>query len=259
LVAVLVCILALAACGYLPRPFQPTEKSLPDIAEEEIGKRAGIFVQPIVGLEAEEAERLTEALVTALHAKDIAASRLAWSRASLRISAHPTESGELRWLLTAPNGEILFSSVEARNQVGAQRVAQLFADFLNPPAATASRLELIVPAVDGAPGDGRDALASAMRQALAAKGVTTINDLENGAYLVLGSVHVTSAKLVGQESVKVDWTVLAPDGARLGTVSQSNNVLAGTIDEHWGGVARIVAENGAEGVIAMLTRLGMLE
>ncbi len=76
---------------------------------------------------------------------------------------------------------------------------------------------------------------------------------------MLGSVHVTSAKLVGQESVKVDWTVLAPDGARLGTVSQSNNVLAGTIDEHWGGVARIVAENGAEGVIAMLTRLGMLE
>jgi len=260
LVAVLICILALAACGYLPRPFQPAEKSLPNIAEEEIGKRAGIFVQPIIGLEAGESKRLTKALVTSLHAQDVAASLLARSRASFRISAHPTESGELRWFLTAPNGEILFSSDEANDLAGARRAAQLFADFLNPPpAATASRLEIVVPAVDGAPGDGRNALTSAMRQALEAKGLATINDLEDASYLVLGSVHVTAAKLVGQERVKVDWTVLTPDGVRLGTVSQSNNVPVGTINERWGGVAWIVAENGAEGVVAMLTRLGVFE
>jgi len=258
LIAVLACIWALAACGHLPRPFQPADKSLPDIAEKEIGKRAGIFVQPIVGLEAEESEHLTEALVKTLHAEDVAASRLARNQASLSIFSYLTESGGLRWLLTAPDGEILFGSEGSRDLAGARRTARLLADFLQPPPAT-PRLALAVPAIDGAPGDGRDALASAMRQALAAKGFTAVEGLEDATYIVLGSVYVGAIQLIGQEKVEVDWTVLALDGLRLGTVSQSSNVPAGTLDGRWGAVARIVAENGAQGVVAMLTRLGVLE
>ena len=61
------------------------------------------------------------------------------------------------------------------------------------------------------------------------------------------------------QSVTVDWTVLAPDGARIGTVSQSNAVPAGSLDGAWGPVARAVAENGAQGIVAMLRRIGALE
>ena len=260
LVAILSCILTLAACGDLPRPFQPSDKSPPDIAEEEIGKRAGIFVQPIVDLKVEESERLTEALVTALQSEDVAANRLARNRASLRISAHPIKGGRLRWLLVAANGKILFSFEEARSQAGARRAAKFFANFLNSqPSAATYGLALFVPAIDGAPGDGQSALSKAMRQSLAARGFAIVDAIDDVSYLVLGSVHVTLAQLGGQETVKVDWTVLAPDGARLGTVSQSNNVPTGTLYGRWGAVARIVAENGAQGVVTILTRLGVLE
>jgi len=263
LLVVLACILGLAACGDLPRPFQPADKPLPDIAEEEVGSRAGVFVEAIAGLAEGESERLTEALVTALRSKDVAASRLAQNRASLRISARRGEAGGLRWSLTAPSGETLLGFDEVGGEAGAQRAARLFADFLNPappPTAVVSRLAIAVPPVDGAPGDGRSALAGAMRQALAAKGFATGGGLADAAYLVLGSVHVApAARAAGQETVSVDWAVLAPDGARLGTVSQSNNVPAGALDGRWGAVARVVAENGAQGVVAMLARLGVLE
>ncbi len=258
--AVLACILLLAACGDLPRPFQPAEKPLPDIAGDDVGSRAGVFVAPIAGLAAGESELLTEALVAALRAEDVAASRRAQNRASLRISARPAEEGGLRWLLTAPSGETLLGFDEAGGTAGAQRAARLFADFLNPAPPAPARLAIAVPPVDGAPGDGRGALAGAMRQALAARGLATGGGLADAAYIVLGSVHVAAAaKSAGQETVSVDWAVLAPDGARLGTVSQSNNVPAGALDGRWGAVARIVAENGAQGVVAMLARLGVLE
>lgn len=261
ILAVLTCILSLTACGDLPRPFQPTEKPLPRITGEEIATYAGVFVEPITSLPAYESERLTEALVVALRAKDIAASRRAQNRASLRISARPSKADVLRWSLTTHNGKTLLSFDEARGEADTRRTARLFADFLNSASpATAARLALAVPAVDGAPGDGRGALTSAMRQALASKGFAATGSLEDAAYLVLGSVHMTAtAESDGQERVSVDWTVLTPNGARLGTVSQSNSVPAGALDKRWGAVAQIVAENGAQGVVDMMTRLGVLK
>jgi hypothetical protein len=260
LLLALACAWALAACGQLPRPFQPEDKPLPDIAEAEVEARAGVFVAPLPG---EDSERLTGALVAALQAADVAASRHARNRASHRISARLGESGSLRWSLVAPGGETLLAFNEAPGAESIGRVAQMFALFLNPeppPPPEQARPALAVPPVDGAPGDGRLALALAMRQALAAEGFPTDHAVVEAAYLVLGSVHVEKvANSAAEERVSVDWTVLGPDGARLGTVSQSNQVAAGTLDGTWGAVARVVAQNGAQGVVALLARLGALQ
>ena len=119
---------------------------------------------------------------------------------------------------------------------------------------------MVVRPVDGAPGDGRHSLTQAMRRALAQSGFKSAESLENASFIVLGSVYVADAPDSNlQQSITVDWTVLTPDGARIGTVSQSNVLPAGALDGAWGGVARVVAKNGAQGIVAMLARVAALE
>jgi len=62
-----------------------------------------------------------------------------------------------------------------------------------------------------------------------------------------------------QQSITVDWTVLTPDGTRVGTVSQSNVVPRGELDGAWVELAQVVAVNGAHGVVSLLTRIGVVE
>lgn len=259
---ILACAVVLAACGDLPRPFQPAEKEAPEILEEALGARAGVFVEPVPGMPEAESARLTGDLVQALRALDVAAGRHASNRASYRISAQPGGAGRMRWSLAEPDGEIIFHFDDAGDGDRAAIVARRFAEILNPapPAPANAGLSLAVRPVDGAPGDGRHSLTQAMRRALVQSGFKSAESLENASFIVLGSVYVADAPDSNlQQSITVDWTVLTPDGARLGTVSQSNVLPTGALDGAWRGVARIVAENGAQGIVAMLARVGALE
>ena len=126
--------------------------------------------------------------------------------------------------------------------------------------AARPELALAVRPVDDAPGDGRYSLARAMRRALAGYGLRAAESLENAAYIVLGSVQVReAAQSSAHQSILVDWTVLTPDGARIGTVNQSNVLPKGALDGAWGPLARAVAEAGAAGVMDMLDRIGALD
>ena len=265
--AILACVFLLAACGSLPRPFQPEEKSPPGALEAALGARAGVFVEAIPGLDAAQSEHLTAALVRALHARDVAAGRQTSNRASYRIAARQDETGRLFWSLAAPGGTIVlqFEDAVAHQDSRIEAAAARFADYFNPPEAVTetlgapARLTLSVQAVDGAPGDGRASLTRAMRRALAAYGLQSTKSLENADFVVLGSVYLAdAADSSDHQSIAVDWTVLSPDGARVGTVNQSNVIQKGTLDGAWGPVARIVAENGADGIIAMLERVGAI-
>ncbi len=271
LLAILVCVFLLAACGSLPRPFQPEEKAPPDALEAALSARAGVFIEAISGLPATESEQLTAELERALHARDVAAGRLASNRASYRISARRSDSGNLFWILTAPGGtDVLQFEEPAANENGGtagrvDAVAERFALYFNPPEATPEALaapailSLSVQPVDGAPGDGRAALSRAMRRALAAYGVKSGKSLENADFVVLGSVYVREAAVSSaHQSIAVDWTVMSPDGERIGTVNQSNVIAKGSLDGAWGAVARAVAENGAQGIIIMLERVGAI-
>jgi len=262
LLAILAGALLLGACGALPRPFQPAEKAPPQALEQALGARAGVFVEPIAGIPLADSERLGEALVQALKALDVATGRRASNRASYRISAQPREAGRMQWSLAGPDGEIILRFEDQGGSGRAEFVAGRFAAILNPatPPATSATLSLAVQPVDGAPGDGRQSLTRAMRRALTASSLKSAQSLETASLIVLGSVYVTAAPDSDRhQSVTVDWTVLAPDGARIGTVSQSNAVPASALDGAWGPVARAVAENGAQGIVAMLRRIGALE
>ncbi len=272
LLAVLACVCLIAACGSLPRPFQPDEKAPPGALEAALGARAGVFVEAISGVPAAESEQLTAALVRALHARDVAAGRQASNRASYRISARQDDSGRLSWFLAAPGGTIVlqFEQSPAPGDDGevsrVDAAAERFTAYFHPPAAmtdaraTPAILSLSVLPVDGAPGDGRASLSRAMRRALAAYGLKSSKTLENADFIVLGSVYLSdSADSSAHQSIAVDWTVMSPDGERIGTVNQSNVIQRGSLDGVWGPVAQAVAENGAEGILAMLERIGAIE
>jgi len=259
---ILVCAVVLAACGDLPRPFQPAEKALPEILEEALGPRAGVFVEPVPETPEADSARLTENLVQALRALGVAAGRHASNRASYRILAQPGAAGVMRWSLAAPGGEIVFHFDDQGAGDRAAIVARRFAAILNPatPAAVNASPSLAVQPVDGAPGDGRHSLTQAMRRALVLSGFESAISLESASFIVLGSVYVVDSPDSNlHQSITVDWTVLSPDGARIGTVSQSNVLPRGALDGAWGEVARVVAENGAQGIVAMLARVGVLE
>lgn len=262
LLTILVCAVLLAACGDLPRPFQPAEKASPEVLQEALGPRAGVFVEPVPGMPDADSARLTGDLVQALRALDVAAGRHASNRASYRISAQPGAAGVVRWSLAEPAGEIIFRFDDQGDGDRATVVARRFAAILNPaaPVALYASLSLAVRPVDGAPGDGRHSLTRAMHRALLQSGFKSAETLENASFIVLGSVYVADSPDSNlHQSITVDWTVLTPDGARIGTVSQSNVLPLGALDGAWGEVARVVAENGAQGIVAMLARIGALE
>lgn len=100
-----------------------------------------------------------------------------------------------------------------------------------------------VPAVVGAPGDGNDSLSNAMKTELQQAGIGAASAGQR-AYSVAGKVAVTAVK-DGKQSVKIDWRVTDPGGTLLATVTQNNEIPAGTLDGQWGGIASDAAQGAA--------------
>jgi hypothetical protein len=74
------------------------------------------------------------------------------------------------------------------------------------------------------------------------------------ALTIGGKVKVDDAAGNAQR-VSLAWTVSAPDGKVLGTISQSNTVPAGSIDLGWGDTAVMVAEAAALGIFDLVKKL----
>ena len=53
------------------------------------------------------------------------------------------------------------------------------------------------------------------------------------------------------------WTITAPNGKVLGTISQSNMVPVGSIDLGWGDTAIQVAEAAALGIFDLVKKLAL--
>lgn len=121
-----------------------------------------------------------------------------------------------------------------------------------PQAAQAASAPAAIPAValravEGAPGDGAQALNAAMRHFLARASIPVVEESQNPAAIIVCKVGLSDVG-VQQQEVRVDWAVLAPDGKRLGTISQANRISAGRLNGAWGGIAIAVAENAVQGL-----------
>ena len=91
----------------------------------------------------------------------------------------------------------------------------------------------LVPTVSGAPGDGSKSLTAAIQRELQSKGVTLADRASTTAYRVEGAVTLGEAR-EGKQAIQIEWVVKDPQGKRLGTVSQKNDIPEGSLGRRLG-------------------------
>jgi hypothetical protein len=73
------------------------------------------------------------------------------------------------------------------------------------------------------------------------------------AYRVEGRVKLGAAN-AGQQPIKIDWVVKDPKGASLGTVTQENQIPAGSLNGKWGATAQAAATAATQGILKLLPK-----
>lgn len=114
-----------------------------------------------------------------------------------------------------------------------------------------AQVKVLVAAVTGAPSDGNRQLTSGMRRALGSSKLVIVDQAEEGAFTVVGTVNMTPiddrmARLV------VKWIVKDPAGRNVGDIEQSNPVPLAAAKGSWAGFGDIVASAASEGVLQLL-------
>ena len=108
-----------------------------------------------------------------------------------------------------------------------------------------------VPSVIGAPGDGSTSLRMALQRELTRNGVSLSETPSPSTYTVTGNVAMGSASN-GKQPITIDWSVSDPNGKKLGSVSQKNEVPQGSLDGAWGKTADAAAAAAAQGILKLL-------
>ena len=109
----------------------------------------------------------------------------------------------------------------------------------------------LVPTVTGAPGDGSKSLTAAIQRELQGKGVTLASGPSATAYRVEGAVTLGEPR-EGKQAIQIEWVVKDPQGKRLGTVSQKNDIPEGSLDGAWGRTAEQAAGAAVQGIAKLL-------
>ena len=144
--------------------------------------------------------------------------------------------------------------VAARSSAAPTRTAAASRSVTQPGTTTGSisgPTNAIVPNVTGAPGDGRISLTTALQRELSRKGLSLTQTPGANTYRVEGVVAVGGAK-DGKQPIKIDWHVKKPNGEKVGTVSQKNEIQAGSLDGAWGATADAAAAAAAQGILKLL-------
>ena len=90
-----------------------------------------------------------------------------------------------------------------------------------------------------------------MQRELSRNGVALTDAPSPDTYTVEGKVALGAGK-DGKQPITIDWSVTDPDGKKLGTVSQKNEVPQGSLDGSWGKTADAAAAAAAQGIVKLL-------
>jgi len=112
-------------------------------------------------------------------------------------------------------------------------------------------LTAVVPSVKGAPGDGSTSLTTAIQRELQNKGVSLLDRATPASYRVEGNVTLGASR-EGKQPIQIEWVVRDPNGKKLGTVSQKNDIPEGSLDGSWGRVADQAAGAAVQGILKLL-------
>ncbi|MBI3453502.1 MAG: hypothetical protein HY057_11885 [Rhodospirillales bacterium] len=260
-----------AACGQLPRPFQPDSKA-DTVPLLFLADGFGVVVRPVADLPPPAAAALAKAVVEELGRAEVPATTGEGNRASYILNgrAAPRAGGGVLLAFSlddplAAAGSIYRTKAEIPFLPGAddaaawrqiaRPIAAAVAATLQPPAPQppVARRRVIVREITGAPADDRRALARALEYNLRRAQVPVADEPADDTLAIVGALTI-ARKGPDSYSIGVLWTVLGPDGAEIGQVRQDNDVPARMLDRAWPEIAAAVAEGAAEGIADLVNR-----
>ena len=273
----LLLLLALAACGTLPRPFEgnpgATARKLVQPPSTKL-----VVDRPDAGvLPPGKADLFATALADALASQDVPAVSAGGLPSDWHIHLN-LQRGEVALLplfvITDEKGEQagvaqgqpITAAVWAQGQV--ETLRKVATDAAPDIAGLLTRIEasrraadpnslinrttkVFVPRVTGAPGDGNDQLTRQIKAALVAQSL--IVDPASGDFTIAGQVAVVKLPGGKTDRVEIQWVISDPRGER-GRVVQLNEIQSGLLDRNWGDVAVVVAEEAAAGIKDVVAR-----
>jgi hypothetical protein len=274
-----VAALLTAACQPLPHPFAD-DVPPPGSPMLTLRDSASVTIAPIEGMPRATAEKLGPAMAAALQEREIAASDKTASVGSYelagRIQEMPPSKGKAAlvafWELRDPVGHRLgerAERVEAPTSDWAQgnddavarlaaasaaQLAALLQDETPTEAEIGGRTRLLIRRVEGAPGDGGEALARAITDLLKKQDLAIVTDPQAKADLVLDADVSVAKPKAGKQNVKIVWRVRRNDGGEIGTVGQENDVPTGLLNGAWGDIAYMVAVSAQDGIMELVAR-----
>jgi hypothetical protein len=271
LLALLVGLLVLAACGSLPRPFAPDDKKEGNPLLM-LADRGGVVVRAVEGLNPDDATLLSAKTIEALQKQNVPAMTGRGNATSYVLDGvlrpAPDGSASVVFQLVDPSGVIItnyIATLPARaGAAGLSRVAQetamAMAEHLQPNPATSAPTTIalrrvVIGDVTGAPGgeNGSRALTRALSYALQRVKVPVADKADSDTLAVNGSVKVTPRS--GQvRNVAFRWTVNNTEGTELGKVDMANDVPVEYLDRGWAELANAVAEAAADGIADIVER-----
>ncbi len=285
----LACLLVLlAACGAVPQPFRDTPKITSDNPLLDMPTAVGIAVLPVRGAPQPLDTQISTALAARLQSFEIPAEAMpsnpglgftldgearateatardvavvvTWSLRSRRGGA-PVRT--YRQVVTVPAAVWQAGDMVTATRLGneaALAIGDMIGGIAIPaqgPAQGPDATEqprpnfptVSVKPVEGAPGDGREALRRAVMQSLTYNGVKSDDaspDVTLTCEITIGAFDATLQK------VEILWHALGRDGKELGTVRLDNTIPIGALDGLWGPTAFSVADAALNDLLTLL-------
>jgi hypothetical protein len=265
-------LIATAACGNLPRPFQPEYKTNKTEAFPLTPiDRAGMVVRPVEGLPPAAAAALTTALIEALQKQDIAAMTGPGNPASLVLGGTAT-GGAGGWTLNLaladaqrkPLGAVAAQADRATDDPAAwspvaAQLAKSVAGLLesDPTLRPGDQPKVAIGEITGVAAGNQRMLINALEYALRQQHIQLAATPGEATHVVNGAVAIAPPRgAAGHEvrNVDVKWIVLHADKSEVGRVEQANDVPAALLDQAWPDIAMAVADAAAGGIIDLVNR-----
>ncbi len=118
-------------------------------------------------------------------------------------------------------------------------------------AVTPGRKIVVVPPVEGAPGDGQVSLTKALRKQLVGQGYEVLEAPTPGAYTVKGKVAMGQPE-GGKQKILITWAVYDGVGQYLNSAKQSPVIPQGSLDGAWGRTAEAAASGAVPKIVTIM-------
>jgi uncharacterized lipoprotein YmbA len=271
--------LMLTSCGNVPQPFRRAPTSSNPLLANPSG--AGIGIVAPVGIDHDAADYIAEWIAEDLRRREIPAEAVRRTgilsftlEGNLREATEDALSTTLifDWRLLNRLGQIVErldqtivvdtlawnSAEESTRDLIARNMSEQMAQLLAPPLAITpiqkptspwAGLSVTIQKLEGAPGDGAQALGRAMANRLAKEGLTPAG--RTADIIVAATVSVTRYD-ASQDDVAIIWQILGPNGQSLGDVRLDNRIPHGELDGPWGFIADAIVDSALPGLLEII-------